>query len=87
MNESGDGDPGDDDTGDSDPDRSQQNVVLDTEAEVHCPFCGEVAVIGLDPGGGAAQEYVEDCPVCCHPWRLRVRYDDTGAAEVWIEQS
>ncbi len=62
------------------------DVVLDTVAEVACPYCGETVVIGLDPGGGAGQEYVEDCQVCCRPWRVRVSYDDTGAAEVWVEQ-
>jgi hypothetical protein len=87
MNDSRDGDPGDDDTVGSDPDPSQPDVVLDTEAEVQCPFCGQAAVISLDSGGGAAQEYVEDCPVCCRPWRVRVRYDDMGAAQVWIEPS
>jgi formate dehydrogenase maturation protein FdhE len=64
-----------------------QDVVLDTETEVACPFCGESAVVSLDPGGGAAQDYVEDCPVCCRPWRVRVRYDDTGAAAVRVEQA
>ena len=42
----------------------------DTEAEVHCPYCGEIVEIGLDPGGGMVQEYVEDCQVCCRPWRV-----------------
>jgi len=28
---------------------------------------------------------VEDCPVCCQPWRIEVRYDDTGAADVSVE--
>ena len=63
------------------------DVVLETEAEVSCPYCGETVVIGLDAGGGAAQEYVDDCQVCCRPWRVRVSYDETGAAEVWVEQT
>jgi hypothetical protein len=32
----------------------------DIEAEVSCPYCGETVTIGLDPGGGAIQTYVED---------------------------
>ncbi len=52
------------------------------EAEVSCPYCGEVSVMGLDPGGGRIQEYVEDCPVCCRPWQVRVHYREAGAAEV-----
>src|SRR3989449_9158228 len=42
---------------------------LETEADVTCPHCGETMTITLDPGGGRAQEYVEDCQVCCRPWR------------------
>jgi cysteine-rich CPXCG protein len=63
-----------------------QDVVFDTEAEVVCPCCGEKVVIGLDPDGGATQEYVEDCQVCCRPWRVRVSYDETGAADVQVEE-
>jgi hypothetical protein len=55
---------------------------LETEAEVTCPFCGETITIALDPAGGRAQEYVEDCQVCCRPWRVKVWYDATGAVDV-----
>lgn len=47
---------------------------MTTEAEVICPHCGEPVVISLDPAGGAVQEYVEDCWVCCRPWQVSVRY-------------
>ena len=30
------------------------------------------------------QTYVEDCEVCCQPWRVRVRYGADGSAEVEI---
>ena len=63
------------------------DVILDTEAAVACPYCGEEVVIGLDPGGGTTQEYVEDCQVCCQPWRVRLSYDETGAAEVCVEEA
>jgi hypothetical protein len=56
----------------------------ETSTTVYCPHCGEPAEIGLDPGGGAAQEYVEDCPVCCQPWRVSVRYDEGGEAAVTV---
>jgi hypothetical protein len=39
-------------------------------------------LLHLDPGSGARQTYVEDCPVCCRPWRVRVRYRSDGSAEV-----
>jgi hypothetical protein len=56
----------------------------DTEATVACPYCGELVTIGLDPGSGATQEYVEDCQVCCQPWQVRVYYHEDGRAEVAV---
>ena len=53
-----------------------------TEAVVTCPYCGEESEIALDPGSGERQQYVEDCPVCCQPWVVRVRYSRDGAASV-----
>lgn len=57
----------------------------DTDAEVRCPYCGELVEIGLDPGGGMVQEYVEDCQVCCRPWRVLVSYQPDGSASVSLE--
>ena len=48
------------------------------EVEVSCPYCGETVAISVDPGGGPAQEYVEDCPVCCQPWQVEVTRDREG---------
>ncbi|HEV8264230.1 MAG TPA: CPXCG motif-containing cysteine-rich protein [Gemmatimonadales bacterium] len=57
---------------------------VDTRAVVVCPYCGEANDIVLDAGGGEFQEYVEDCQVCCRPWRLTVIYDEAGAARVAV---
>lgn len=57
----------------------------DSEALIRCPYCGEEIEITLDPSGGAEQEYVEDCEICCRPWHLRVTFDLDGAAEVQVE--
>ena len=57
----------------------------DSEAEVTCPHCGESNVIRLDPGSGTWQEYVEDCQVCCRPWRVTVEYQEDGSAAVAAE--
>lgn len=57
----------------------------DTSASVECPYCGEVNEIALDPGGGADQDYIEDCQVCCRPWRVLVSYRDDGTADVSAE--
>lgn len=56
----------------------------ETEASVHCPYCGESVEIAIDPGGGEQQEYVEDCEVCCQPWRVSLFYDAEGRAEVTV---
>ncbi len=57
----------------------------DLEASVVCPYCAESAEIALDPGSGESQQYVEDCPVCCQPWQVTVRYGSDGAATVSLE--
>ncbi len=55
----------------------------ETTAFVACPYCSETVTIMLDPGSGNAQDYVEDCEVCCNPWQVRVRFIG-GAAEVSV---
>ena len=57
----------------------------ETQATVFCPYCGEINEIGLDPGSGPRQEYVEDCQVCCRPWRVVVTYLPDGGADVLVE--
>ena len=70
---------------DDEPEESQADSAMDSEAEVNCPYCGEAVVIALDTGGGLTQEYVEDCQVCCRPWRVRVHFHGSGMAEVEVE--
>ncbi len=50
-----------------------------------CPHCGETNELNLDPGSGPEQQYVEDCQVCCQPWRVTVRYGADGSADVFTE--
>lgn len=57
----------------------------DTEGTVLCPYCGETNEVSLDPGSGTVQEYVEDCQVCCQPWRVVVHYHEDGSADVHVE--
>jgi cysteine-rich CPXCG protein len=57
----------------------------ETSATVSCPYCGEINEIGLDPGSGNEQEYVEDCQVCCRAWTVRVVYLPDGSATVSVE--
>ncbi len=43
-----------------------------------CDSCGEEIVIPVDSSAGLVQEFVEDCPVCCHPNVIRVEFDADG---------
>ena len=40
------------------------------EFEVICPYCGEALAIYVEPD--VAGSFVQDCEVCCNPWRVRV---------------
>jgi len=48
---------------------------MDDEFEVTCPYCGEVVTIYIEPDVRGL--LIQDCEVCCNPWRVRVR----GAGE------
>jgi hypothetical protein len=76
-----------DDTDDLDEEFPLGDGTAETAASVVCPHCGEPVEIALDPGGGAEQEYVEDCEVCCRPWRVTVRYAPDGTAQVQLESA
>lgn len=77
----------DDDDSGLDADFPLGDGSADTGAVVVCPYCGETAEIALDPGSGASQSYVEDCPVCCQPWELVVRFLADGSARVQAERA
>jgi hypothetical protein len=53
-------------------------------AVVVCPYCWQEVEIALDPGGGARQDYEEDCEVCCRPWLVSVRYGSDGGVSVTV---
>ena len=55
------------------------------EASYICDSCGEEVVVPIDPSAGDRQQYVEDCPVCCHPNVIRVEIDDDGDVRAWAE--
>jgi len=50
--------------------------VMDDCLSLQCPYCGESAELRIDVDGGARQTYVEDCPICCRPWRV----------DAWVEE-
>ena len=38
--------------------------------DVTCPYCGEQVEIYVEPD--VSGSFVQDCEVCCNPWRVRV---------------
>ena len=56
------------------------------EASYICDSCGEEIVIPIDLSAGERQQYVEDCPVCCHPNELCIELDESGEVSVWSER-
>ena len=44
---------------------------MDDVFDVICPYCGEQLEIYLEPDVRGA--FVQDCEVCCNPWRVTVR--------------
>jgi predicted RNA-binding Zn-ribbon protein involved in translation (DUF1610 family) len=56
--------------------------VMQEGARYSCPSCGEEIIVPVDPSGGDEQEYVEDCPVCCAPVLLSVRFEEDGEISV-----
>ena len=51
------------------------------EVEIGCPYCGERITLLIDSSAGA-QEYIEDCQVCCRPINLSVTVDEEGLPQV-----
>jgi len=50
-------------------------------AAVQCPYCGEWNELAVDPSV-EAQQYVEDCHVCCRPMLLTVGWDEDDGEPV-----
>ena len=42
----------------------------DDEFTVTCPYCGEAIEIYVEPD--LRGSFVQDCEVCCNPWRVRI---------------
>jgi hypothetical protein len=53
---------------------------MDDQFPVTCPYCGEEVEIYVEPD--VRGTFVQDCEVCCNPWRVRV---SGSRDERWIE--
>jgi hypothetical protein len=57
------------------------SIELIQEANVSCPYCGEVISVLLD-GSVDEQQYIEDCQVCCKPIVFHVQVSEEGCCIV-----
>jgi hypothetical protein len=53
---------------------------MEDEFPVDCPYCGEQVSIYVE--ADVRGTFVQDCEVCCNPWRVRVvgRGDERSVA-------
>lgn len=56
---------------------------MDETVDVTCPYCGESSTVSVTPGE-EDEEFVQDCPVCCRPWTVRVKFRRDGSADVSV---
>ena len=56
---------------------------MDDPVEVSCPYCGEPSTISVG-ADEEDEEFVQDCPVCCRPWKVRIRIRRDGTADVSV---
>jgi hypothetical protein len=46
---------------------------MDEYFVVTCPYCGEQVEIYVE--SDVTGSFIQDCEVCCNPWRVRVTRD------------
>ena len=57
---------------------------MDDQFVVTCPYCGEQVEIYLEPDMKGS--FVQDCEVCCNPWRVRV-FRSEGDRDVEVRRA
>lgn len=58
---------------------------MNTEFWVTCPYCFESMEIYIEPD--VSGEFVQDCEVCCQPWRIRLTRDADGDGSVDVSRA
>ncbi len=64
----------------SDTDLEEQEVFFE------CPYCGEAISMLVDPSAGA-EEYIEDCEVCCRPIQISFEVDSGKVSDFVAERT
>lgn len=60
------------------PALQRPGVAAEEFVAASCPYCGERFDARVEVSAGA-QEYIEDCQVCCRPMALSVELEDDGS--------
>ena len=47
---------------------------MEDQFVVECPYCGEAVEVYVE--ADVKGTFIQDCEVCCSPWRVRVHDDD-----------
>jgi hypothetical protein len=58
--------------------------MLETTAEVSCPYCGELITLFLDLSV-ETQTYIEDCSVCCQPMSVSYNAEDGALVGISVD--
>jgi len=64
--------------------RARRGYARGVDFDVECPYCGELVTIFIDPGGGEAQTYEQDCPACHRPWLVHAVEEEPGGFAVGV---
>lgn len=58
---------------------------MDDSAQVLCPYCFERVELWVDPD--TAGTFVEDCEVCCRPWRVTAWRELNGTLHLTVDRA
>lgn len=68
--------------------KAKKKARKQSSTTVACPYCASEEELFVDAAGGAHQTYIEDCPVCCHPWTVHIEPgDEPGSFSAWVERA
>lgn len=60
------------------------NHWMDEYFVVECPYCGETIEVYVE--ADVRGSFIQDCEVCCNPWRVAV-HDEYGGRSVSVSRA
>jgi hypothetical protein len=55
------------------------------EVQVQCPYCYEIQWLEIE--SDERGEMVQDCEVCCRPWRVRVSWSRDHEPQAMVDRA